>query len=240
MPFLEEQRVAVFVDVQNIYYSARALYQAKVDFGKVLEHTVRGRKLVRAITYVIRTDSVEMEQSFFDALEARGFDIKEKDLQIFYGGAKKGDWDVGIAMDIVRYASKMDAIVLVSGDGDFTDLMKYVKANGCRAEAAAFMESSSSMLRDEVDEFINLSEMKEEILIKNRRQRSSGNRGKAPQKSVQKQDAEKQKPRADKKVEAKPTAKKTEKPTKKKVERSRPEVPKIPKRKKRSTTKKSS
>lgn len=205
MPILPEQRVAVFIDVQNMYYSARALYQAKVDFGKVIEHVVRGRRPIRQIAYVIRTDSVEMEQSFFDALEARGLDIKEKDLQVFYGGAKKGDWDVGIAMDIVRYAAKVDAIVLVSGDGDFTDLLKYVKAHGCRAEAAAFMESSSSMLREEADEFINLSELRNEILISNKRRRDTGG---SQNGSKEKMETKKQ-------------------------EHKRPDVPKIPKRRRR-------
>jgi len=214
MPILPDQRVGVFLDVQNMYYSARALYGAKVDFGKVLEKVVRGRKLVRAIAYVIRTDSVEMEQSFFDALEARGFEIREKDLQIFYGGAKKGDWDIGIAMDVIRHAPKLDAVIIVSGDGDFKDLMTYAKAFGCHTEAAAFMESSSIHLREEVDEFINLTEMKSEVLIKGRPMRRA--RAKAPltKKSVAKKPA--------KRASVKP-----------KPATNKPKAPSIPRRKKR-------
>lgn len=162
----KKQRVGVFVDIQNMYYSAKALYQAKVDFGKVLELGVGQRELVRALAYVIKTDSVIKEQDFFDALEKKGFEIRSKDLQIFYGGAKKGDWDVGIAMDIVRLTPKLDVIVLVSGDGDFAELIKYAKALGCYTEAVAFGRSASSLLKAEVDKFIDLDGIKDRILIK--------------------------------------------------------------------------
>lgn len=164
---LEKQRVGVFVDVQNMYYSAKALYSAKVDFGKVLELAVADRTLVRAIAYVIKADN-KLEQPFFESLEKRGLEVKAKDLQIFYGGNKKGDWDIGIAMDIMRLAAKLDVVVLVSGDGDFADLLKHVKALGCRAEAVAFGQSSSSLLRAEAERFVDLSEHKE-VLIKGRR-----------------------------------------------------------------------
>src|SRR3989339_947978 len=108
------QRVGVFVDVSNMYYSAKNLYGAKVDFGKVLLAAVSDRNLVRAFAYVIKAD-VGAEKEFFDALEKRGFEVRMKDLQIFYGGAKKGDWDVGMSMDAVRIADKVDVIVLVTG-----------------------------------------------------------------------------------------------------------------------------
>ena len=90
---LKEQRIGVFVDVQNMYYSAKNLYNAKVNFANVLKEVVNGRKLIRAIAYVIRTEAMK-EKTFFDALKKIGFEIKAKDLQIFYGGHKKGDWDV--------------------------------------------------------------------------------------------------------------------------------------------------
>ncbi|MBI2415327.1 MAG: NYN domain-containing protein [Candidatus Kerfeldbacteria bacterium] len=160
----DNQRVGVFIDIQNMYYSAKALFGQKVDFGKVLERAVGERRLIRGIAYVIRAEN-EQEQPFFESLKKRGLEIRAKALQTFYGGNKKGDWDVGIAMDVMRLAAKLDVVVLVSGDGDFADLLKHVKALGCRAEVMAFGPSSSSLLRAETDEFIDLAELKEDILI---------------------------------------------------------------------------
>ncbi|MFA5995156.1 MAG: NYN domain-containing protein [Patescibacteria group bacterium] len=162
---LQQQRVGVFVDIQNMYYSAKALYGQKVDFGKVLDIALAERTLIRAIAYVIRAES-KQEQSFFESLEKRGLEIRSKDLQVFYGGAKKGDWDVGIAMDIMRLADKLDVVVLVSGDGDFAELLKHVKALGCRAEVLAFGPSSSSLLRAEAERFVDLAEFKDSLLIR--------------------------------------------------------------------------
>lgn len=161
---LGQQRVGVFIDTQNMYHSAKALYSAKVDFGKILELAVVNRTLIRAIAYVIRSES-KQEQPFFESLQKRGIEVKAKDLQTFYGGSKKGDWDVGIAMDIMRLAGKLDVVVLVSGDGDFAELLKHVKALGCRAEVLAFGQSASSLLRAETDSFIDLSTRTDEILI---------------------------------------------------------------------------
>ena len=159
------QRVAVFVDVQNIYYSAKNLFKAKVNFSQILNAAVGDRQLLRAFAYVIKAD-IEAENDFFSALEKQGYEVRVKDLQIFYGGAKKGDWDVGIAMDIIRMSNKLDTIVLVSGDGDFRDLLEYVKANGCRAEVIAFGKSSSSRLKEVADSFTDLDKHKK-FLIKN-------------------------------------------------------------------------
>jgi len=118
------QRVAVFIDVQNMYYSARNLFNAKVNFGNIVREAVAGRNLVRAIAYVVSTKTGE-EKPFFEALEKAGIQTKEKELQEFFGGAKKADWDVGIAVDMIKLASKVDAIVLVSGDGDFQSVTEY-------------------------------------------------------------------------------------------------------------------
>ena len=111
----KDQRIGVFVDVQNMYYSAKHLYNSKANFRTILREAISGRKIIRAIAYVIKAD-VKDENTFYDALEEMGFEVKSKDLQVFYGGAKKGDWDVGIAMDVMRLAPKLDTIVLISGD----------------------------------------------------------------------------------------------------------------------------
>ncbi len=162
----KEQRVSVFVDVQNMYYSAKNLYSAKVNFAQVLRNAVMGRKLVRAIAYVIKAD-IKEEKNFHDALEAIGYEVKSKDLQTFAGGAKKGDWDIGIAIDAIELANKLDTVVLVSGDGDFVPLVEHLKrAMGCRVEVMAFGPSSSGKLRDEADEFIDMDKNKIKYLIK--------------------------------------------------------------------------
>jgi uncharacterized LabA/DUF88 family protein len=158
------QRVGLFVDVQNMYYSAKNLYKKKVNFGEIMKMAVGDRKLIRAIAYVIRAD-VEPEATFFEAIHKQGYDVKAKDLQIFFGGAKKGDWDVGIAMDVMRIAPKVDVIVLVSGDGDFMDLLEHVKSLGCRAEVIAFKKTASARLIEEADDFTDLESVKENVLI---------------------------------------------------------------------------
>ena len=160
-----DQRIGVFVDVQNMYYSAKNLYNAKVNFAQILKAAVNGRSLIRAIAYVIKAD-VKEEQNFFDALEKIGFEVKAKDLQIFAGGAKKGDWDIGLAMDTIELAPKLDAIVIVSGDGDYVPLIHHLRhALGCRIEVIAFGKSSSGILREECDSFIDLDLDKRRYLI---------------------------------------------------------------------------
>lgn len=150
------QRVGVFVDVQNMYYSARALYDQRVDFGEILKEAVGDRQLIRAFAYVIEAGKEE-ESKFFDALMERGYTLRSKELLRFHGGNEKGDWDIGMAMDIVKLADKLDAIVLVSGDGDFAELLEYVKSRGCQAEVMAFGSSASSQLREAADAVLDLS-----------------------------------------------------------------------------------
>lgn len=161
------QRVGVFVDVQNLYYSAKALYGHKVNFGEILKEAVSERQLVRAIAYTIRAEMPE-EQTFFDALQGLGFEVKTKDLQTFVSGQKKGDWDVGVAVDILKMAPKLDAVVLVSGDGDYTDLLHHAKAEGCRAEVISFGKSTSQKLIEESDSFVDLDKDPERYTLKPR------------------------------------------------------------------------
>lgn len=162
----KNQRIGVFVDVQNLYYSAKYIHNAKVNFRTILKEAVRDRHLIRAFAYVIRAD-VKDEENFFDALKKIGYEVKAKDLQVFYGGAKKGDWDIGIAMDTIELAPKLDAIVLMSGDGDFTPLVQHLKHSlGCYVEVMAFGKSSSQKLIEEADNFIDLDSNPQRFLIK--------------------------------------------------------------------------
>ena len=165
MPQFKDQRVGMLVDIQNMYYSGRVLYQKKVNFGQLLKTGVGERKLIRAIAYGIKTVEGQ-EEKFFEALGKQGFEVKTKDLQIFPGGAKKGDWDVGITVDAIKMSKSLDVIILVSGDGDYVPLVEYLQnTTGCRVEVIAFAESASSKLIEQVDEFTNISENKKKFLI---------------------------------------------------------------------------
>lgn len=152
----KEQRVGVLVDVSNMYHSAKNLYNKKVHFKEILEQAVANRKLIRATAYAIRTENKE-ELPFTDALSQQGFEVKMKDLQIFAGGAKKADWDVGIAIDAIKLADKLDVLVIVSGDGDYLPLVSYLQNNkGCLVEIMAFRKTCSSRLIEAADDFIDL------------------------------------------------------------------------------------
>ena len=161
----ESQRVGVLVDVQNMYHSAKHLYNNRVNFKNLLKEAVGNRQLVRAMAYVVKSQSHE-EENFFEALHKLGFEIKSKDLQVFAGGMKKGDWDVGISMDAIKLADKLDAVVLITGDGDFVPLVTYLQENkGCQVEAMAFAGSTSSKLIEAVDYFVDLSEEPKTFLM---------------------------------------------------------------------------
>ncbi|HUC31609.1 MAG TPA: NYN domain-containing protein, partial [Candidatus Paceibacterota bacterium] len=175
------QRVGIFVDVSNLYHSAKNLYQGRVNYAELIKHLVGGRQLIRAMAYVVRSEGVEPQQargharmaekdqaaavslapasangsdanggpsseaSFFEALEKAGLELRMKDLQIYAGGMKKGDWDVGLTVDVIRMMPFLDVIILVTGDGDYIPLINYVKWGGGRVvEVAAFRRSASS------------------------------------------------------------------------------------------------
>jgi uncharacterized LabA/DUF88 family protein len=161
----KEQRVEVLIDAQNLYHSAKNLYHTKVNFQEVLKQAIAGRKFIRAFCYVVRTKTGE-EQPFFEALEKLGIETRVRDLQEWYGGAKKADWDVGIVIDAIRTSPGLDVIVLVSGDGDFISLVEYLKNQGKRVEVMAFGRTTSSRLKEVADEFIDMDESKEKFLLK--------------------------------------------------------------------------
>lgn len=158
-------RVGVLIDVQNLYHSAKNLYQAKVNFKEILKTSISNRNLIRAFAYVVRTKTRE-EQSFFDALLSLGIETRVRDLQEFYDGMKKADWDVGIVIDAIRISSSVDVLVLGSGDGDFIPLIDYLKNQGKRVEIIAFGRSASKGLKEVADEFIDLEENPEKYLLK--------------------------------------------------------------------------
>ena len=159
------QRVAVLIDVQNLYHSAKNLYGARVNFREILKTAVSQRSLIRAFAYVVRTKTGE-EKPFFEALTKLGIETRVRDLQEYYGGLKKADWDVGITVDAIRIAPSVDTIVLASGDGDFLQLIDYLKNQGKRIEVIAFSRSASSKLKEGADEFIDIEKSPEKYLLK--------------------------------------------------------------------------
>jgi len=159
------QRVGVLIDVQNMYHSAKNLYNARVNFQEILKLGVSGRSLIRVFAYVVSTKTGE-EKPFFDALTKLGIETRVRELQEFYGGQKKADWDVGIVIDAIRIAPSIDVLVLASGDGDFISLVEYLKNQGKRVEIIAFGKSSSSRLREICDEFVDLEKSPKKYLLK--------------------------------------------------------------------------
>lgn len=159
------QRVGVLIDTQNIYHSAKNLYHGKANFAAILKDSVGDRVLVRAIAYVATTESGE-EGAFFGALEKVGIETRTKPLQIFAGGAKKANWDIDMAMDAVRLAPKLDAIILVTGDGDFVDVVEYLQnTHGTQVEVVSFGKSSSGKLIEACDDFLDLDKNPKKYLI---------------------------------------------------------------------------
>lgn len=169
MPVIKHpaQRVGVFIDTQNLYHSAKHLYKSRVNFAKVLEEAVGDRVLVRAIAYVISTESGE-ESAFFEALTKIGIETKVKGLQVFSDGAKKADWDVGIAIDAVKLSPKLDTVIIASGDGDFVPLIEYLDMHGVQVEVISFGKSSSQKLKEAAHAFTDMCDDPKRFIIGHR------------------------------------------------------------------------
>ncbi len=170
-----DQRVAIFIDTQNLYHSAKANFRSLVNYEELIRVAVNSRKLVRAFAYVIRSEDTS-EEKFFDALEELGIENRVKDLQVFHTGAKKADWDVGIAVDMIRLTEKVDVVVLASGDGDFLEVIRYCQSRGVRVEVMAFDKTTNSKLKEEVDFFVDLGERNTDFLLSSRRKSSTARR----------------------------------------------------------------
>ncbi len=153
----KEQRIGIFIDIQNLYHSAKNLYGSRVNYAELMAQLIGDRKLVRALGYVVKSDPETGEDTFFDALKKSGIDLRIKDIQVFAGGAKKADWDVGMAVDAIRMSPMLDTVVLVTGDGDFVPLVEYLTMGlGRGVEVAAFGRTTSGKLREAADNFIDL------------------------------------------------------------------------------------
>jgi uncharacterized LabA/DUF88 family protein len=147
----EPERVGVFIDVQNMYYSARQL-KGKLDFDALMQACVLDRRLIQASAYVV--ESKEIDQSGFIAmLQQRAIEVRRKTLKVRADGSMKGDWDMEMALDILDMAPKLDVVVLVSGDGDFTSLVRRVKTMGPKVEVVAFPRNTAKSLLEAADRF---------------------------------------------------------------------------------------
>lgn len=160
----KDQRVGVFIDTQNMYYSARNLFKRKVNFKNIVEDAVGERKLIRAISYVVSTDTGENEP-FFEALQKAGIETRRKPLMEYASGHKKADWDVGLAIDVVQMLDTLDVVVIVSGDGDFQPLVNYAKSRGRIVELMAFDKTTSGKLIEMVHDYTDLSANQRRYLI---------------------------------------------------------------------------
>jgi len=187
-PSYANQRVGIFIDVQNLYHSAKNLYRGRVNYQELIRHLVGERQLIRSLAYVVKSepastdasrhDSLKIgerpprkesgltsEAAFFEALEKAGLELRSKDLQVYADGLKKADWDVGLAVDAIRMSSFLDVVILVTGDGDFIPLVDYLKWGvGRLVEVAAFRRSASSRLQEACDKFINIEDIPRIIL----------------------------------------------------------------------------
>ena len=175
----ENQRVGIFIDVQNLYHSAKNLYRGRVNYGELMKHLIAGRQLIRAMAYVVKSEGIieplhetaknanglSAEASFFEALENAGLELRLKDIQVWADGSKKADWDVGMAVDAIRMAEFLDVVILVTGDGDFIPLVDYLKwGRGRMVEVAAFRRSASGKLAEAADKFINIEDVPKAIM----------------------------------------------------------------------------
>jgi uncharacterized LabA/DUF88 family protein len=155
------QRIGVFVDVQNMFYSAKLLHQSKLDYGKLLREIVGDRQLVRAIAYIVQKPDVN-QVGFHEALTRLGYELRVKELRIRQDGdgkgSAKGDWNIGLTINALSMVNKLDAIAIVSGDGDFAPLVEALKLHGCRVEVYSFERSTASELIKVADQYIPIRE----------------------------------------------------------------------------------
>lgn len=157
--------MAIFIDTQNLYHSAKHLHNARVNFPALVDAVTAGRTLIRAIAYVAKSKTGE-ESAFFEALTQNGIELKIKDVQEFSSGAKKADWDVGMAVDAITISQHVDVVILLTGDGDFTPVVDYLHAHGVRCEIGAFARSTNQGLKEIADAFFDISENPDPFLIR--------------------------------------------------------------------------
>jgi len=149
------KNVAVFVDVANLYYSARGL-EVDVDYVALLKAATKGRDLIRAYAYSGLDPENENQRKFIDFLNKNGYKVVHKDIRKFGDGRVKANLDIELVVDVFRLADRMDIAVIVSGDGDFAPAIRALQDKGVRCEVISFRPNTSSDLIAVADEFIDI------------------------------------------------------------------------------------
>ena len=149
------KNVAVFVDVANLYYSARGL-EVDVDYVALLKAATKGRDLIRAYAYSGLDPENENQRKFIDFLGKNDYKVVHKDIRKFGDGRVKANLDIELVVDLFRLADRMDIAVIVSGDGDFAPAIRALQDKGVRCEVISFRPNTSSDLIAVADEFIDI------------------------------------------------------------------------------------
>jgi uncharacterized LabA/DUF88 family protein len=152
------ENVAIFVDVQNIYYTTRQCFSRHFDYNKFWDEVTRGRTVVKAIAFAIDRDDAK-QKKFQNILRAIGFEVKLKPFIQRQDGSAKGDWDVGITLDVLEYAPQADVAVLASGDGDFDLLVHKIRDKyRVSVEVYGVAELSAASLIRAADKFVPIKD----------------------------------------------------------------------------------
>jgi uncharacterized LabA/DUF88 family protein len=152
------EKVAIFVDVQNVYYTTRQHFSRHFDYNRFWAEVTRNRKVVKATAFAIDRDD-ERQKQFQNILRATGFEVKLRPFIQRNDGSAKGDWDVGITLDVLEYAPLADIVVLVSGDGDFDLLVQKVRdKHRVSVEVYGVAELTAASLIRAADKFIPIKD----------------------------------------------------------------------------------
>ena len=173
----QEERVAVFVDGANLYHSIKSYYKGVLDYGRLLSAAVGERRLLRATFYIVEKhqdaddpQATPSARSFVYNLNKFGYKVRSKPLVVHETltpegertFSHKGDWDIGIVVDMMRHADHADTYVLVSGDGDYVEAVEYLQSEkGLRVEVISAAQCTSQALLDVCDSHTDLADIRD-------------------------------------------------------------------------------
>ena len=147
------KKIAIFVDVQNIYYTTRQAHGRQFNYRRFWQQISSEGEIIVANAYAISRND-DQQKKFQDALRHIGFEVKLKPYIQRKDGSAKGDWDVGITIDVLEQAEQVDKVILLSGDGDFDLLLKAVRSRfGVTCDVYGVSELTATSLVNAADEF---------------------------------------------------------------------------------------
>ena len=157
------EKVDIFVDVQNIYYTTKQIHQCHFDYNAFWAKVTLNREVVKAIAYATDRGD-EKQKQFQNILKGIGFELKLKPFIQRSDGSAKGDWDVGITLDVMEHANNADVVVLASGDGDFDLLVSKIRHDfGVSAEVYGVAQLTARSLINSASKFVAIED---ELLLK--------------------------------------------------------------------------